>query len=157
MIKFLAGLFFAIGSAMLGLSLRKYFKQRHCIYRDLWEFSTMAKQNIEFLKTPIPSIVKEFGRDKKSKVARLLESYFLDNEKDKNTLKELKKVENKDLELFLGMLGKYSQKEQIAEISKYEAKFQSLEVKTAEEEKRLGNMYFKLCVLLGIALLVIVV
>lgn len=117
----------------------------------------MAKQNIEFLKTPIPSIVSEFGRDKKSKVARMLESYFLDKEKDKNSLKELKKVENKDLELFLGMLGKYSQKEQIAEISKYEAKFQSLEVKTAEEEKRLGNMYFKLCVLLGIALLVIVV
>ena len=68
----------------------------------------------------------------------------------------LKKDEKQELLAFLSELGKSPTGEQISLAEKCGESFRARLIKAQELEKKKGNMYFKLFVLLGVALMVIV-
>lgn len=165
MIRLLAGGLLAIGSALIGIVVRRHYKQRHEIYADICAFTALLKSEISFLKTPLCSVIKEFVEGKKSIMTTALKKYGDDlnhgkvneNYADVLELPPLNIKEKNEIAKFLRSLGKLPMREQLGELQSFETKFLELEKKSAEESKRLGGMYFKLCVLLGIALMIVVI
>ncbi len=182
MLKLLSGIAFFIGAIMLAFAVRIHFRERHKIFEDVAHFCSQMKTSISFLKRPLNEIVGEFESENKGEFATYLLNFwqkmelgiekkqveksngFLNNQKSKiaNKIKlkkeglpQLSKKEKEMIDSFLKSLGKVAKKEQLAEIEVAEKKFQEVEKKTGEEAKRLGDMYFKLCIILGFALLLI--
>ena len=69
---------------------------------------------------------------------------------------KLKPDEKKEMKEFLSALGRTALDDQLSSASHWKEVFAAKRSKCAEETKRLGGMYFKLAVLLGIALIVLV-
>ncbi|MDD4839800.1 MAG: stage III sporulation protein AB [Clostridia bacterium] len=164
MISLLAGGLLAVGSSLIGIAVRRHYRQRHEIYFEICGFIVLLKNEISFLKTPLKAVINEFAEGRKGITVNALKKYSddLDHGKIDNNYAETLELsplnikEKNELAKFLRSLGKLPMKEQLGELANFEAKFSELEKKTAEESKRLGGMYFKLCVLLGIALMVVV-
>lgn len=165
MIRIVSGALLCVGSSLIGMAVRRHFKGRNEIYLDICVFLNVLKNEIGCLKTPIGGVVKNFCEEKKGAFAAVLKQYYEDLNKgmvnenyiEKIQLKELKAAEKKEIFKFLTSLGKLPLKEQMLEIESWSQKFSDAQKKTQEEAKRLGGMYFKLCVLLGFALMIIVI
>ena len=94
----------------------------------------------------------------------MLDQYIADLQKEGKfsrdvenwTIAHLKKEEKSEVLTFLNGLGKTPTKEQISFVEKGEEIFKARLKNAEENEKKKGNMFFKLFVLLGVALMVIV-
>lgn len=165
MIRLLAGGLLAVGATLIGIVVRRYYKNRHEIYADLCAFITLLKSEISYLKTPLKTVIKEFAEGKKTHMATALCQYAEDLDRGKVEanyaetldLSPLNLKEKQGVAKLLRSLGKLPMREQLGELQNFEVKFVEKEKKTAEESKRLGGMYFKLCLLLGIALMIVVI
>jgi stage III sporulation protein AB len=163
-VNFIAGGMFAVGSSLIGMAARRHYRQRLEIYSELCAFINLLKSEISFLKTPVGGVIDEFCQGKNGVFHAALKKYNEDLKKgapqnqcaENLELSPLKTGEKKEISKFLCSLGKLPQKEQLNELECYGAKFSVLQKKSEEECKRLGGMYLKLCVLLGLALMIIV-
>ncbi len=162
MLRLFAGVLLAVGSSLIGLALKRHYRQRDEIYSSACEFLQMLKLEIETLKTPVGVVVDEFC-SQQSLFSNVLKSSFENYIKknkpvvlERTMLAQLNLAERKELEKFLNSVGKLPLRQQLSELDKWTFKFSACQKKTAEESKRLGSMYLKLCVLLGVALMIIV-
>ena len=113
-------------------------------------------------KTPIPEIAEKFAQGRKGDFEKLLsESIAIMKEgvsadkTDKVNVPILKAAEKKEVMTFLCGTGKSALSDQLAQVAHYKNLFEQKQKKCEEDSKRLGGMYFKLCVLLGLAILLI--
>ena len=67
----------------------------------------------------------------------------------------LKTDEKKQLASFFSALGKTDLKDQLSHVGYYKNLFEQKQKVCEDESKKLGNTYFKLCVLAGIAIMLI--
>jgi len=114
-------------------------------------------------KTPIPEIAEKFVQGRKGDFEKLLsesisimkEGGYNASSSEKVNVPILKKEEKKEVMGFLCGSGKSALTDQLAQVTHYKNLFEQKFKKCEEDSKRLGGMYFKLCVLLGLAILLI--
>lgn len=163
-LRLIAGGLLALVSSYIGLLVKNGYKENTRLFKDLVAFADEFKRELSFEKTSLISFCTAFKEGKKSKITELLDQYIVElksegqfsRDVDKWTLAHLKKEEKSEVLTFLNGLGKTPAKEQIAFVEKNESLFKTRLKQAEENEKKKGNMFFKLFVLLGIALMVIV-
>ncbi len=159
----IAGGILAVISSYVGLLVKRGYKDKVVFYKDMVSFTESFKRDMSFLKTPLLDFCSSYLKDKKSKVAELLGEYTtelrlkgkFERDSSKWDFAHLSREEKEELILFFNTLGKTSYNEQQSFLDKSESIFLSRVKKCEDDYKKKGNMYFKLFVLLGIALMVI--
>jgi stage III sporulation protein AB len=164
-IRLIAGGILAMICSYIGVMIKRSYKNRELFYKEASQFAGSLAAELSFKKTPMPDAVEEFVKEKQSPFTDLLRSRLtamrmgkLRSPIDEKMLHavRLKKEECGELEDFFNELGKASLDEELAAVRRAESRFNAKHEECAGETKRLGGMYFKLLVLLGIALIFIV-
>lgn len=161
--RLIAGGLLALICCYGGLLVKRHYAEREKLYRDAEAFAARLKSEISSRKTPLPDIISEFCEGRKGEFAKCLAAFGRKLRagvpQDRAAREEaeetrLRKEEKRQLSDFLSALGKTALREQIAEITRAAEEFAAKRAVCAEESRRLGGMYFKLAVLVGIALIV---
>lgn len=162
--RLVAGGLLALICCYGGLLVKRHYAEREKFYRDAEAFAVRLKSEIASRKTPLPNIISEFCEGRKGEfvgcIAAFGQRLRAGAAQEKAAREEaektrLRKEEKKQFADFLSALGKTALREQLSEIARATEEFAAKRVACAEESKRLGGMYFKLAVLVGIALIVI--
>lgn len=162
-LRLIAGGILALVSSYIGLLVKKGYKENTAIYKGLKEFCDQFKTELTYEKTAVIDFCSKFSKGQRA-VADLINEYTASLQKEgqfqrdveKWELAHLKREEKQEIVTFFNGLGKSPTKEQLAFVEKYGELFKSRLANAIEQEKKKGNMYFKLFVLLGVALMVIV-
>ena len=163
-LRLIAGGILALVSSYIGLLVKKGYKENTAIYKGLKEFCDQFKTELTYEKTAVIDFCGKFSKGQRGDVADLINEYTASLQKEgqfqrdveKWELAHLKREEKQEIVTFFNGLGKSPTKEQLAFVEKYGELFKSRLANAIEQEKKKGNMYFKLFVLLGVALMVIV-
>ena len=162
-LRLIAGGILALVSSYIGLLVKKGYKENTAIYKGLKEFCDQFKTELTYEKTAVIDFCRKFSKGQRA-VSDLINEYTASLQKEgqfqrdveKWELAHLKSEEKQEIVTFFNGLGKSPTKEQLAFVEKYGELFKSRLANAIEQEKKKGNMYFKLFVLLGVALMVIV-
>ncbi len=160
-LRLVAGGLLALLCCYVGVLIKRRYRHKEEFYKSACDFATYLSSEIGFKKTPIPEIAEKFSKGKSG----AFESFLKDvvdrlkrGEKvtcDNTELARFKTEEKEEMLDFLGSLGKTELKDQLALAARFAARMQERHKKCEEDSKRLGGMYFKLCVLLGLAIILI--
>lgn len=162
-LRLIAGGLLALCSCYIGLVIKRRYAAREKFYKSLCEFLTVAASELSFRKTPIPEIASKFLYGRKGEFEKTLEEYLrlakegADYDRMLKTLEPqyIKLEEKKELITFLSTLGKTALDDQLSNVARAQKSFSAKSETLAKESKKLGGMYFKLFVLLGLAIIVI--
>lgn len=147
-----------------GILVKRYYADREKFYRDAEQFAAVLSGEIGFKKTPLPAVISRFTEGKTGGFCKVLTAFSAKLSagvqqsaaaREEAEHARLKKEEKKQLADFLSVLGTTALGDQLDGLRRAREEFGSKRAKCAEESKRLGGMYFKLAVLIGIALIVI--
>jgi hypothetical protein len=160
MVRILAGAVLMIVMFYLGAGIEKYYKRRHEIYKDFYDFLQYASREIGFLKTDIISIIENFGNEKSGNFIKILNSVKdcvqkgLDIKVETSYLNANEKLA---VVSFFNSLSKSDFTEQEKLFNRYKLETGD-KLKTAEKQKKeKGELYKKLFILGGVGLLIIVI
>lgn len=161
--RLVAGGILALVSAYLGYMVKSTFKEKVNFYKDMTALCDSFKRELSFSKPTLTAFLTGHIKDKKGKSADLVCEYLtalkekgkFEKDLDKWDFAHLKRDEKQELLFFFNGLGTTALKEQLSHLDKCEMTFKSRQAQKEDELKKKGNMYFKLFVLFGIALLVI--
>lgn len=163
MLTLIAGAMLCVGCSYLGAAVKHIYKIRRDFYKDFLQLLALLKSEISYLKTPLKTIIENFIEGRKGLIVEVLQSYinFLDGGQRTAVgfIKSVyvKKDEMKIITVFLEAIGKNDIKQELALIGATEEKVKQLLSKAEDDYIKLGGMYFKLLVLGGVALMLIVV
>ena len=137
---------------ILGLNVKKHYKQKSDFYDCLVKFLSVLNQEISFLKSDLESIINShhYSED----FDYFLQEYLLNR---KVNLSFLSDEENYQLLQFLDSLGKGDVEREINNLSYYSIQFSDKLVKVKQDESTNGNMYFKLVSLVGIVVCIVLI
>lgn len=160
-LRLIAGGILAVISSYIGLMFKNRYKAREKFYSDAKNFAEILKRDVGLFEKPMPEIIKDYLPSAGAEFAELLNTYSVNIKEQNVDFSHLEKVrlkdgEIKDLERFFSALGKSALNEQLNLISAFYNTCDERYKVCKEETKRLGGMYFKLFVLLGVALMIIV-
>ncbi len=160
-IRLISGGLFALIACYIGVMIKRRYKERENFFRSAHDFALKLKGELSYLKTPLPDVAQRFLKSDAGSFSKLL-AQVLDNKKagDEREMDMpgfLKQDEKELVREFLCADGKLSVNEQLALNERY---LHELEAKLSlceSETKKKGGMYFKLCALIGIAIILILV
>jgi len=167
MLSVIAGAMLFTVSLYVGAGIRAYHRTRRKLFEELLSFNRIFGEEINYLKTPVRQIVKDFISDKNGELCKILTTFLTVLEKEviytadkivaeiKNPY--IKKEENKLIAEYLNTLGKSDAATQMVSIKHYGIKFEEAFSKAKEDAKVIGELSYKLGILIGIALMIIVV
>lgn len=161
-LRLVAGGLLALICCYVGILIKKRYKEREKYYARALAFANTLSSEISLQKTPIPTIAQKFVGSEMGEFERTIEeSMRLLSMGEGDKIAEsiggnlLKTEEKTEMASFISGLGKTTVEDQVAMIRGYEKIFEDKRAKCAKECKNMGSMYFKLCVLLGLALILI--
>ncbi len=162
-LRLIAGGLLALCCCYGGILIKRHYSERQKFYRTAADFANYLGNEISFKKTPLPTVIQQFSNGGKGGFIKMLNDFLVCKKKNASfdtLLKEvdaphMKAAEKKKVLEFLNSLGKNSIDDELAQVRRSEAEYQAKEKTCAEETKKLGGMYFKLAVLLGIACIVV--
>lgn len=162
-LRLIAGGLLALICCWIGVMIKKRYKDRLKFYTSVCDYGQMMASELSFKKTPIPQIAQKFTQGRSGEFERVLNECIsiaqdgkgAEYAVEKVTVAHLKKEEKTELFDFLCGQGKSALDDQLATVAHYNESFEKKRKKCEEDSKKLGNMYFKLCVLLGIAIMLI--
>lgn len=162
-LRLIAGGLLALVCSYIGVLVKKRYKQRLAFFKSATDFTGVTSTELSMRKTPVPEIIRKFLQGRKGDFESALSSWqasakrrdSYDKKFEKTLVPLLKTSEKKELLDFFDGLGKTMLAEQMAHVAYYEKRFEQCVAKCEEENKKLGDTYFKLCVLLGLAILLI--
>jgi len=162
-LRLIAGGLLALICCLVGVTIKKRYKNRLRFYTSACEYGQMMASELSFKKTPIPQIAQKFTQSRNGEFERVLnecmsearEGKGADHALEKINVAHLKREEKAELFDFLCGRGKSALGDQLATVAHYNEIFEKRRKKCEEDSKKLGNMYFKLCVLLGLAIMLI--
>ena len=166
MITIFAGALLMAASAYTGLAIKRIYKIRHETYMVFVQLCDALYRQINFLKTPLKDVLEAFCNNKKGLPYDLIKKYiiglqsgYINVTEVENHLKNiyLSTDDTKEIAEFLFSLGKNDFDLELKNILSCKLRFQSLESVAMDNLEKKGGMYYKLSVLLGVALMVIVV
>lgn len=165
MINILAGALLMTACAYIGIGIKRIYKIRNETFSTFERLIIILKGEIKHHKTPHLEVVESFIYEKKGIAYDILKKYLmclkggvkniydiLDNTK---TI-FLSTEDNKTIANFLFSLGKNNIQSEIENLERYELCFKMLKESAEDDCVKKGNMYYKLSVLLGVALMIIV-
>lgn len=152
-LRLIAGGLIALVAAYVGVLVKKRYKWREKFYQDARDYFAFFEKELTFKKTPLPEINKKYMATCGQEFLKYI-SQTGDNTKKYEPL-FLKKEERAMIDEAIAGLGKSAYKEQVEYVKHWQSEFEKMANKCLQENKKYGGMYFKLCVLLGIALLIL--
>lgn len=166
MISLIAGAILFFCSAYIGIEIRKYYRKRVRFF-SLWlEFIDQLTTQISYLRTPLYEIIDSFLKDKKGEFCDVLLKYkgqiskIDDCDKSINShcdkLGFLKAQEKELFNGFFKMLGKTDWNTQVLNLKNYRQNVLEIQQLTIKNLKQNGFLAYKLGILIGIAILIIV-
>lgn len=161
-LRIIGGGLLALIACYIGVLVKRRYRQRYLFYKSASEFARSLHSELSTLKTPVPEVVKTFLKSHNGDFENMLEKWLqtsLTYDKQNEEIYDislLKEDEKRQMQAFLSSLGKSVLSEQIAHINSFQKAFDEKMSECDAESKKLGNMYFKLCVLIGLAVLLIV-
>lgn len=161
-LRIIGGGLLALIACYIGLLIKRRYRQRYVFFKSASEFAKLLNSELSTLKTPLPDVAKTFLQSRKGEFESLLERWLdmsLSYDKNKDEIFDislLKDDEKRLVSTFFLPLGKSVLGEQISHINNFQKLFEEHACECEKDSKRLGNMYFKLCVLVGLAVLLIV-
>lgn len=164
-LRLVAGGLLALVCCYAGVLIKRHYADREKFYTDAEAFAAYVSSELGFRKTTLPVLIAGFSEGKKGAFPEMLGRFtgalsLAGGQQGAavsaaDSLK-LKPDEKKEMKEFLSALGRTALDDQLSSASHWKEVFAAKRSKCAEETKRLGGMYFKLAVLLGIALIVLV-
>lgn len=157
--RLIAGGLLALICCYIGLLIKRRYAARVRFFKSATEFCRMIQDELAMRKTPMPEICAKYLDGRKGQ----FEDFLLDwcekskrcEDIDKDKCRLLKNDEVKDLNTFLCNLGKTDLKDQLSHVAHYEKCFEQKASECEKQNEKTGSMYFKLCVLLGLAIILI--
>lgn len=161
MISLVGGGLLFIACFYIGLGLRRYYRIRKDLLMDFSSFLDQIESKIRFLNVTVPDLLKEGKNDCKAEFKAILaaqeKNLTLKEEREKVKSVYLSEKSNDILDNFLFTLGTTDLATQLNAIESAKVSV-SQELTLAEKDMvNKGALSYKLAVLLGIALLIIVV
>ena len=145
----------------LGAGIEKYYKKRHEIYKDFYDFLQYASREIGFLKTDILSIIKNFSAEKIGSPFTKMLAAVKENAQKGQELKietsYLNAAEKLSITSFFASLTKSDFVEQEKLFNRYKQETSDKLKITEKQKKDKGELCKKLFILGGIGLLVIII
>lgn len=162
-LRLIAGGLLALICCYIGVLIKRRYMDREKFYRDAADFVSFLSSELSFKKTPIVTALKNFAAGRKGAFIKFLDDFSVSLKRGDGFEKmcaeidipPLKKEEKKSLLSFFSELGRTSLDDQLSAISRAATEFGAKQKKCLDESKKLGGMYFKLLVLFGIALIII--
>ena len=154
--RIVGGGLIALVASYIGLIIKRRYKTREQFFSDVREYFALFENELTYEKTSVPEINKKFLNGKNGEFANWLQTKNKTIEQtSKRQLTFLKENEREQIDSALSGLGKSGYQEQLAYVKKWQMLFKDKHDKCAMENKKYGGMYFKLCVLAGIAILIL--
>lgn len=157
-LKLVGGGLLALICTYVGLLVKRRYVSREKFYGNLCDFIAYARSELTSKMTAVPEICLSFAIENTDDLSTMLREHAEGLRRGKTGASRpsyLKDDELQELNSFLSGLGKSSLNEQVAYMDERGEVFKKKRSVCADESKRLGGMYFKLLVLLGIALMII--
>jgi len=161
-LRLIAGGLLALICCYIGVLIKKRYKSRAQFYKSAGEYAEFMRSELTLAKTPIPEISQKFLAGRSGDFEKTLSecSGLCRQGKgaeafDNVGIPILKAAEKKEVIAFLGESGKNSLEDELRFVNYHLENFQKKQKKCEEESKKMGGMYFKLLVLLGIAIMLI--
>lgn len=160
-LRLVAGGLLALIACYIGILVKRRYNRRVEFFKSACEFATFISTELAMKKTPMPDISARFLQGRAGEFERSVENWSEIAKKGKCyefenvNVSILKTDEKKQLVSFFSTLGKTDLKDQLAHVGYFKNVFEQKQKTCEEESKKLGNMYFKLCVLAGIAIMLI--
>lgn len=157
--RLIAGGLLALICCYIGLLIKRRYAARVRFFKSATEFCQMMQDELSMRKTPMPEICAKFLDGRKGQFEDCILDWCEKAKQhgaiDKDKFRLLKNDEIKELNTFLCNLGKTDLKDQLSHVGHYEKCFEIKTNECEEQSKKTGSMYFKLCVLLGLAVILI--
>lgn len=160
MLNFVIGIALFALSSFFGLNYKKKCKERAKFYKELYEFNLHLSEQISYAKTPLPQIIISFAMLKDSLFAGLLKDFGKElnmGAQGDYAIKYIGENEKEEVLRFLRGLGKTDADNQLISLAEDKQWIKARKDSAENEEITKGKLYYKLAVILGIALLIIVI
>ena len=158
-LRLVAGGLLALICCYIGILIKRRYKEREGVYKSALEYARVLKFELSAKKTPIPDIVAEFCRGRTGEFESALLKCVGCMSKGGGTgdieIKCLKAAECKELLGYLKSFGGSALEEQLSLADRLAGFAADRAAECEKDTKRLGNMYFRLLVLLGLAIILI--
>lgn len=159
-LRLIAGGLLALICCYIGILVKRRYKEREKVYKSALAYARALKRDLSAKKTPIPQIVADFCKDGGGDFEKTLAEYTSRMSKgnydaDGLEIKCLKPAESKELIGYLKGFGGSALDEQLALASRLESYAAEMAQAAEKDGAKLGNMYFRLLVLLGLAIILI--
>lgn len=144
----------------IGLRYKKKCTARAAFYSELFDFCLYLTEQIAYSKTPLPTIFRSFSLGKNSEISQLLLDFcdeLQQSEPKEYVIKYLNEYEISEVLIFFRSLGKTDAENQLIKLAESKQRIKNKKELTQSEQTSKGKLYFKLAVIIGIALLIIVV
>lgn len=161
MLKLVCGGVIAICLAHVGLGIKKYYKARAKLYEDCLKFVELLCDEIAYAKPTLDKIIDEFLAGNRSEFTNILKKFRQGMSEGKSaqdtkiTSKYLSQSEKELITEFLQNLGRFDAQTQLNNLAGYKAKIAKLKTAAEEKSNTNGTMAFKLMMLLGIVVLIV--
>lgn len=157
-LRLIAGGLLALVACYVGVQIRRRYRARERFYADAAEYARFVKSELGCAKTPLPIMAARFSENRNGEFVRVLR-LSIERLKGRGNepidIRFLKPNERAETLDFLLGEGKADLTEQLALADRYAQQFETKRAKCEQESKKQGAMYFKLCVLLGLAVILI--
>lgn len=162
-LRLIAGGLIALCLSYIGVLIKRRYAKRVEFFKSASDFIGVLTTELSMRKTPVPEIIQKFLQGRNGEFETALRAWQTSAKNgetriaafEKNVIPLLKTEEKKELFDFFDGMGKTMLDEQLAHAAYYAKRFEQAKTKCEEENKRLGGTCFKLCVLLGLAVLLI--
>ncbi len=158
-LRLIAGGLLALIACYIGILIRRKYREREKFYASAAEYARYIKSELSCAKTPLPTIAERFSCGRKEEFTRVLAACMAAQRRGEKSvpidIHILKANEREEALAFLMGQGRVDLSEQMALADRYAAEFELKRSRCEQESKKLGGMYFKLCVLLGLAIILI--
>lgn len=159
-LRLVAGGLLALVSCYIGVLIKRHYKEREKFFKAALDYARALKSELSFKKTPIPEIADRFSRTREGEFPALLKacvSKLKSGDKDMSNISvaHLNKAEREEILDYICSTGMTSLGDQLSSAARLEDYALKKATECEKDTKRLGGMYFKLCVLLGLAVILI--
>jgi hypothetical protein len=155
-----------VGSTLLciafyvGTQIEKRYKKRAIFYEEFLEFLRFAAREIRYLRTDMLSILSEFAKNDNKMIAMLLLEVNKQIIAGKSVqVKEpiLDTNECLQIDSFFRDIAKCDAEDSMTLLTRYESEICDKSIIVNKQKKEKGELAKKLCILSGIALMIVVI
>ncbi|MDR3185633.1 MAG: stage III sporulation protein AB [Christensenellaceae bacterium] len=160
MIKWIAGAALMVITFHIGFHIERYYKKRADLYNDFLDFLRYTAREISHFKTNILTIIDDYTKCKKSTFSELL-GKVRDDMINASTINidtlYLKSDEIKEITKFFYSIEKSDFSSQELLLKRYDAEINEKACLFLKQKKDKGELAKKLCILLGIGIMIVLI